>query len=735
MDNILQPLVRAWTSKLQKAYAHKEREFQRDADECMQFFNGPHDFMYDSLYSMDVEMPQPSFRMTLNKVAEVVQLYGPSMYHRNPFRTVSPRTFPDFPTYLLGDPNDPTAQQSMQQLTMVDSNRQGKLKAVSDLMQHMLNYTPNELDLRSHSRQMVDEAIIKGMGVLWTEVYQSPSSRTRMIGSFYDTVDNLLIDPDAESIEEAKYVARRRIQPTWEVEERFSLPKGSLRGNMQSLGVQAEIEGNPEYKYFQARGDTNDLFLYFDVYSLMGVGHLLKDCHYDAENRALLDQFGKRIYMAVSEESSWPLNLPQEVFENAPLDEVFMRLQWPIPFWADPTNPWPFSYCAYHKVPGKLWPMSHIKPGLGELKFLNWALSFLADKIKNTSRDFVAVLKSASEELKSTILNGRDLSLLEFENINGSIRDVVQMLQFEPVNPDIWRIIDAMLGILDKRLGTNELMYGQSARQMRSAQEAAVKVDQVSIRPDDMAEQTEATMTMVARKEAIALRWILTGEDVQPYMGPERARLWDALVRTEDLDAIVTELEYRIEAGSVRKPNRNRDIENANNSVQVWGPFFQNYSMQTGDFEAINTLLENWAKANDIEPSKMRLNPPPPPDPNQAAMAEQQSQQAQMEAELQMKQQEHQLNLQQSQEKHQLSVQQLMEKAQLQAATALQKAGQDLQQDQVSHMQELSQDQQGHRQELQQDRENHLLNMLQTRQMGEVQQENAASTDKYKGAK
>jgi hypothetical protein len=364
--------------------------------------------------------------------------------------------------------------------------------------------------------------------------------------------------------------------------------------------------------------------------------------------------------------------------------------------------------------------MSHVKPGLGELKFINWALSFLADKIKNTSRDFVAILKSAGEDIKTAVLGGRDLSLLEFENIQGSIKDVVQMLQFQPVNPDIWRIIDAMMQLLDKRLGTNELMYGQSQRQMRSAQEAAVKTDQVNIRPDDMAEQVEAAMTMAARKEAIANRWVMRGEDVLPILGPARARLWDSLVRSTDVTQLVSELEYRIEAGSVRKPNKNRDMENANNSVQVWAPFFQNYSMQSGDFNGINGLIELWSKANDVDPEKMYLQPPPPqPDPAQ----EQEAQAAQME--LEAKQQQHEQQLQQSSEKHQLQMQQLVQKDQVQQMLSSTQGQQDLQQDQQVHQQEISQDQQVHQQDLSQSQENHLLKLLQMRREGEVKVQQA----------
>ena len=722
-EELLRPITRAWMGKLHKAAKHKKVEFQDDADEVMQFFDGPHDFMYGSKYSESEDAaPQPTFRMTVNKVAEVVQLYGPSLYHRNPYRQVNPRTFPEFPMDLLGDPNNPQAQAAAQQLQSQDSNRQGRITAVAGLLQHMLNFTPNELDLRGHSRQMVDEAVIKGMSLLWTEVYQPPGGNARYIGSFYDSIDNLLMDPDVEGIEHAKWFARRRVLPVWEVEDRYGLPRETLRGNLQSDNVQGEIEASDEYKYFQARGDTNDLFTYFEVYSRMGMGHMLKDCHNISANKALLDQFGKHIYMAVCDEYPYPLNLPEKVFQEADLEEVFMRLQWPIPFWADPTSPLPFSYTAFHKRPRKLWPMSHIKPGLGELKFINWAISFLADKIKNTSRDFIGVLKSAGEDIKTSILSGKDLTLLEFDKIQGKISDVVQTFQFQPVNPDLWKIIDAMFGLLDKRLGTNELMYGQSSRQMRSAQEASVKSDQVNIRPDDMAEQVEATMTMVARKEALASRWILTSKDVLPALGPERARLWDSLVRSTNLEDIVAELEYRIEAGSVRKPNKNRDMENANTSVQVWAPFFQNYAMQSGDFNAINSLAEHWAKANDMDPAKMRLEPPPP-QPDQAQQQQQQLDMQAAQQELQAKQQAHQQTLQQAQEKHQLTLQQLQEKQQVTSMTEVQRAQQDLGQDDQTHSQEIRQDQEVHVQDIQQSQENHLLKMLQTKQMGEVQQD------------
>jgi hypothetical protein len=96
------------------------------------------------------------------------------------------------------------------------------------------------------------------------------------------------------------------------------------------------------------------------------------------------------------------LNLPPAVVASASDDEVRARIAWPTPFCLD--DEWPVTMYQFHRKPRQLWPVGHLKPGIGELRFLNWAYSFVMGKIANTSRDFIAVMKDAGEELKQTIL-------------------------------------------------------------------------------------------------------------------------------------------------------------------------------------------------------------------------------------------------------------------------------------------------------------------------------------------
>lgn len=501
-ENIFRPIKKAWFDKLKIAKDHKKSEFGDDAAEATKFFDGPYDWMYGpmaqtkgsfALGSEDAP-PRTTFRMTLNKVAELVQLYGPALYHRNPHREAEVRQHEPYPFEMMQPPPEAQqtlegmmAMQQMQQQAQEMGAEEEKRRAAAGLLKECLNFTPNELGLAEHSREAIDEALITGMGVLWHETLQPPGAKYKFAGSFYDSVDNLLIDPDMKSIRHAKWIARRCVAPKREVEEEYGLKPGTLKGDMESFARQAETS-DPSYEYFRARGDTNDLTVYFKIWSRMGVGHRLHK-EFDPglkANAETFDRFGDFTYQVLCDDYPYFLNAPEEAVNKEGMDDMFMRFQWPTPFWADPTDPWPFSPLCFHKRPGKVWPMSHVKPGLGQLKFMNWVLSFLADKVKNTSRDFIATLKSADQELKNAIMSGGDLTLLEFDGPNKRIGEVIQFLQHQPMNRDILEVVQLMEQYFDKSAGLDELMYGQSSRQMRSSAEAQIKEQAKQIRPSTL---------------------------------------------------------------------------------------------------------------------------------------------------------------------------------------------------------------------------------------------------------
>jgi hypothetical protein len=546
--------------------------------------------------------------MTVNKVAEMVQLFGPVLYHRNPVRTVTPRRHPMLPPELFGGLQDPMMSQYFAMLFQQVEQQRGVDLARAHLLEHYLNYTPQALDLKNHARWAIDEAIIKGMGLLWTEVYTSPGGAPKMIGSFYDSVDNLVIDSDMESIEEAKWVARRCVHPCWEVERLYNLPPGTIKGSMESHGGQASTLQDQDYR--RAQGTTNDLCVYWKVYSKMGLGGRLAGIQPDL--REALEPLGDHCFLVLCDKVDYPLNLPPEVMAQG-IPAIQAAIQWPTPHWADGT--WPFTRIEFHTRPRKVWPMSHLKPGMGELKFINWVYSFITGKIRTACRDFLAIKEQVEEEITNTIINGTDYELVRIKESHEDINKIVQFLQHPPFHGDIWQVLKAVEENFERRVGLTELMYGQSRAQFRSASEAQVKADQTKIRPDDMAQKVEEAMSCLARMEAFAVRWHLKGSDVAPVMGPAGQMFWDQLITPSNPTEILHNLETRVEAGTARKPNKDREVANMQEAMRtLFQPLWQ-LAMQTGQTGPVNSLVTDWCKSIDLDPQKYQIAAPPPPMP------------------------------------------------------------------------------------------------------------------------
>ena len=294
---------------------------------------------------------------------------------------------------------------------------------------------------------------------------------------------------------------------------------------------------------------------------------------------------------------------------------MFAKVAWPTPFWGD--DEWPVSVIDFHAVHNCPWPMPHLKAGMGELKFLNWAMSFLMGKVRNTSRDFIAIKKEAGEEIKTSILEGKDLTMLELEAAHGTISELVQFLQHPEVNGDVWKMIDAVEANFDKRVGLTELMYGQQgATQIRSAEEANLRNQNMNVRPDDMRKQVEAWMSKVSAKEAVAARYHLTAADVQPVFGQMGAWAWQQYVSTRDINEACRQLEYRIEAGSTARPNKEWEVKTMQDSFAKLCPVLQTYAQTTMDMTPLNNLIADLAKSRDLDPARYQLRMPlPPPAP------------------------------------------------------------------------------------------------------------------------
>lgn len=647
-DSPLRPIAASWLQKIASAKRAKS-QFDADAREGMAFFDGLGAWSLNQSNArgqslMSRPTPAPAFRLSINRVFEAVKLIGAVLYARNPVRTVTPRKFPAVPPEMLGlnpdafqvDPMtgqpmpDPAFQTYMQTSQAVVLQEEKK-KLQADLLSAYLNYTPVENDLKGHSRRAIDEGIIKGAGVLWTEAVQvenvPPAQPTLLIGSFMDSVDNLLLDPDAQVIQEIQWCAKRCVQPIDQVARQYGLSRDDLKPNLESYSSASRQVDDRRNDYNGAQkhrtGKSNDLVTFWKIWSKCGLGDRLKGAK--KEDRGIFDPLGDFCYLVVAEGVEFPLNIPPEALkEQADEDglpqSLRARASWPIPFWAADAQGWPFSMWAPNPKPNSLWPLSYIKPGIGELRFLQWAFSFLMQRVAISCETIIGVSKAADYDIKQQILapSENGFKIIEIsEALGKSVNEIVSVFQSPNVTQELPSLIASVSEQFDKRVGLTELVYGQTRSALRSASEAQVKSDSMQIRPDDLANSVEDFMSEVARKEAIAARWLLQPADVAPILGPLGAEAWALHLTTTDGDPtgeIGREFSYRIEAGSAKKPNRNLKIENMNAAMQTLGPMLQQIAA-AGNPGPLNALLSSWAEANDLDVQPYLLPPPPPPQP------------------------------------------------------------------------------------------------------------------------
>jgi hypothetical protein len=763
-DHPLKPVVQAWLDTLRRAREEKREDFDDFADQLMDFYTGDAEAIWGThMWGKERKgkepksIPEVKFPMCLAKVAEGVQIFGPTIYHRNPQRTVTPRKFAEVPHDLIVDPRIgqqlQQIQQTFQQNPQLQQNAaavakfQGMQQALQEaenayqemvleqqmvemratarakLMSTYLNYTPNETDLKTTGQLVADEALITGAGVAFTELYRPNPASHAIVGTFYESIKRLYLDPDPNQRGDCMWGARLCFDPVWKVAKEYGVKEDYLREHGRVLTQDNKTGQNNQTtdeddEFDERMGKSNDLIAYYKIYSKMGMGHRLAG--QSAKYGDLMDSFGDNCYLVIAQGIPFPLNLTSKQFRAAmrsekKRDDAFAKVQWPIPFWLD--GGWPFTILSFHEIPNSIWPMSHFRPALPELKFGNWGYSFIADKVQQSGRTILATKKALDEEKKREIENGPAFTFLDMSEADGVLKDAIQKIDFASNQKDVWEAMQANNLNIDKRTGLSEAMYATPGG-MRSATEAQVKQQAANVRPDDMANKMEDWSSAIARKEGMAAAWMLEEDDVAPVLGPAGAKLWIKLFADADPQEIAFELDYRVEAGSAKKPNKDTKIYQASELLRIVGPVYAPL-VQMGNAGPWNAVVKTWCEANDVENVEDFLVPPP--DPQQQQMAQQQQEQQmqleqakiqadiqgkQMDAQLkqldaQIKQAEGQAKLELEKQKMALEREKAMmemqieqQKAQLEIGLAREKGQQELQQDQQVHQQEMVQAQQ-----------------------------------------
>lgn len=551
------------------------------------------------------------FRAKVALTSEAIRVFGPMIYPSNPHRTATSR---------------PWASPEMERITAI--------------VGQYLNYTPAETDLYGQNRRQIDEAVSWGRGVALTERdYQKG-----LICTKYRSVRELLLDPDAKDVASARW---------------GSLKERMLRSEAKALWPKGKWDIVPKDKqtdpdrlpWEHSAKSQADLVVFHRVWVKTN----------------LFDQEGGKDLLASMRAEDPSLSAETRMPMCYLCDEdgrLIHQSPWEVPFYLD--NEFPFTVTDFYPAQDSAWPVSPLEPALGFQRAINWIVTLMMGKYRFTSRTVGAIMKQNGEGLADAdidkLLMGNDVEMMQIatKGETKALRDMVTEFNWShDYMVHGLTLLNQMESRFQKATGLYDVLYaGESPTQSRSATDAAMKDRNSMSRINDMRDSVAKAQSRIARKEAMAARYLLKREDIQVVLGPEAAQDWGFLIKpgTDAVQAMAQqamqaglppqeamafaadkarqavdperwrlETDYGIEADSMKRQDIDQRIDAQKELIsqvvpaQIQSPDFMEkalayktlatYHQTIGNDKQLVRALEAYAQ----QLTQMAMNPPPPP--------------------------------------------------------------------------------------------------------------------------
>lgn len=624
-NQTLSSLVSLWEGQIKRAKKTKERDFGKTAARAWDFLGKN----YEGLYIQPKPGEEPEglmgseenayYKARRNLSREYVSLMLPYVHSRVPHRLAEPRR-PQPPGELL------------EMLNAVVSPEQIQAETIRAwLLTWWLNFTPDQFNLTNEIRTALPEALVKGRAVVWHEMLEGADGP--MPGTFFGSVDDLFIDPDAESLKDAAFVIRRRRASAWKLAKDWGRDPSEFPGvdtsnYSESLNDSGNGSSNDDDEDEQngKKKALKDVVTYYEVYSRMGIGANFPNAPTNLkEQAASLEELGPFVYLVIVPGMSAPLNLPEELMELAERDEAIkVAVEWPIPFYYH-KDPWPCTCLDFYPNQDNPWATSPLEGSLPLLVFIDHLYSFIMGRIRSTCRDLIITSNELESMVKKAIESMADQSVIGSDATAAELKNLIHIVKFPEVNGDYWKILAAIERAFERASGMLPLMFGSSGEnQIRSAKEADIREGHVTSRPNDFADRVEEWNSRIAAKEAVATRMHVPppyalflepapeDEENPDYSNAPLSAAWAAYVNTDDPGEAASSLSYTVAAGSGRRKNRQARIADSQNLVQImFQPFVQLATQGMPD--QYNALIDMLAEIYEMPLQDMKIQRPPAP--------------------------------------------------------------------------------------------------------------------------
>lgn len=605
---LLGPLVGQWYARFRAADRAKDR-FNVLARICRQFFGSSSKAMWEDSFRREFypAVAQPQFMVSLNKAFELVSIIGPSLYWEAPARQVKSPDQPDQAqiAMMLGVQAEEGLQQIQQQQQADRSQRELRNSLASLYLEFSQREQPG--GLHTDIELAIQEALVTGMGCIWTETYQHRGTQEILTGCFYDSVDNLLIDPDSRDPKwrDVKWISRRHCEPVWVVERRFGYPPGYLTGRGTSVSAEyhSRQETDINHSYY------NDMLEWYEVWSCGGVG--ARTSGVNAAMGQALDQLtGDYCYLCVTLNVPHPLNLPPILVQTGTVEQIKEALRWRSPrfgdineLWKD--RRWPVSPLIFYPIARTPWPMAVLGPGIGHLLAMNILLVSQLSQAWDRRRDILVAYEHMVNALEGALKTEDNPAIIRINAAsNMPVSEVVNFVK----RPDIGGDLLSWLQYLDNQFqmatGLDDIHYGISQKQVRVSSDIEARTAASNVRPEKMAKDVQQWVNQFSTHELWLAVQHVDPQGLDGLFGEWGVQGWAQFLQSLPFEELIREVQVFVEASDMRRPNREKDMADLERLLPFYLPILQQYGPMTGDSAPINALLARWFEAmgmRDVE--------------------------------------------------------------------------------------------------------------------------------------
>lgn len=457
--------------------AKEERKaFLADGDEINQFFNNRDDKAADSEGGVK-NQPQ------LSKSGQFVSVIGAYLYEQNPTRRAEPHAW---------------------------SGPQANLRAKA--MEAYLNYVPRQTNLKIHCKRAITQGCIYGKGVVWI----GWDEEKNIVTAVFDTVQNLLVDPDARFREECNWKARIRRKPRWWLLKHFPDAKKAIE-SATPVGKRKSSRG-VEY--------STDTIEIYEMYFRIGLHNY---------------EGGEELVEKGEDGESFGDDTPMKFVTTAD-GHLLSEGPWEVPLFRKQL--WPCSELDFYEIPGQYYPKSPIKDGLSQLRNMNGHYRRMVARLKQAARGLLALMAQNGVGIDAESLD-RILDITPtpdgvFDVIrvnatglmeNARLDQVLQQFKLDSNFAEFQAAIAFEEQEFAKATGLyNILFQGQPETQMRSAAEVQFRERTARSRIEDMQKCVETWSDEIASVQALYARFLGDPEDFAPIIGPDLAQALGTLI-------------------------------------------------------------------------------------------------------------------------------------------------------------------------------------------------------------